>query len=140
MNNNIRVYVVIDRERDNVPIIQINLKFRKQQDSFLSLRYIIEYHLPNYKQPSKKIVRDVLTKGVFCGYVLEFVNEKNIYIIPTLKRRTAYFYEIFTIDSTDLKEYLILSLRSGSLTTSEQNYITLLIDNWENIEDFSVED
>lgn len=138
--NNIRVYVVIDRERDNVPIIQINLKFRKQQDSFLSLRYIIEYRLLNCKKPSKRIVRDVLAEGVFCGYVLEFVNE-NIYIIPTtLKRRTAYFYEIFTIDSTDLKEYLILSLRSGNLTTSEQNYITLLIDNWENIEDFSVED
>lgn len=139
MNNNIRVYVVINREIDNVPIIQINLKFRKQQDSFLSLRYIIEYRLLNYKKPSKRIVKDVLTKGVFCGYILEFINE-NIYIIPTLKRRTAYFYEIFTIDSTDLKEYLILSLRSGSLTTSEQNYITLLIDNWENIEDFSVED
>lgn len=129
----------MDRERDNVPIIQINLKFRKQQDSFLSLRYIIEYRLLNYKKPSKRIVRDVLAEGVFCGYVLEFVNE-NMYIIPTLKRRTAYFYEIFTIDSIDLKEYLILSLRSGSLTTSEQNYITLLIDNWENIEDFNVED
>lgn len=137
--NNIRVYVVIDRERDNVPTTQINLEFRKQQDNFLSLRYIIEYRLLNYKKPSKRIVKDVLTKGVFCGYVSEFVNE-NTYIIPILKRRTAYFYEIFTIDSTDLKEYLILSLRSGSLTTSEQNYITLLIDNWENIEDFSVED
>lgn len=139
MNNNIRVYVVIDKERDNVPITQINLEFRKQQDKFFSFRYIIEYHLPNYKQPSKKIVRDVLTKGVFCGYILKLIDE-DTYIIPINKRKTTYFYEIFTIDSTDLKEYLILSLRSGSLSTSEQNYITLLIDNWENIEDFSVED
>ena len=139
MNNNIRVYVVIDKERDNVPVIQINLEFRKQQDKFFSFRYIIEYHLLNYKQPSKKIVRDVLTKGVFCGYILKLVDE-DTWIIPIHKRKTTYFYEIFTIDSTDLKEYLILSLRSGSLSTSEQNYITLLIDNWENIEDFSVED